>query len=83
MVKLVDTTDLKSVVLWDVPVQVRLRVFILGDNMKELLSSKTMSLVCAVLNTMFAMSAFWQGSFIWGILCMCLGGYCYSNYLED
>ena len=27
MVKLVDTTDLKSVVLSDVPVQVRLRVF--------------------------------------------------------
>ena len=51
--------------------------------MKELLSSKTMSLVCAVLNTMFAMSAFWQGSFVWGILCMCLGGYCYSNYLKD
>ena len=51
--------------------------------MKELLSSKTMSLVCAVLNTMFAIGAFWQGSFVWGILCMCLGGYCYSNYLED
>ena len=53
------------------------------DNMKEFLNSKKMSLVCAILNVIFALSAFWQGSFIWGVLCMCLGGYCYSNYLND
>ena len=51
--------------------------------MKEFLSSKKMSLACAILNVIFAISAFWNGSFIWGILCMCLGGYCYSNYLDD
>ena len=58
-------------------------ILFLGDNMKEFFSSKKMSLVCAILNMVFAVSALLQGSFLWGVLCMCLGGYCYSNYLKD
>ena len=53
------------------------------DNMKDFLSSKKMSLFCAILNLLFAISSFLYGSFVWGVVCLFLSGYCYSNYLND
>jgi len=50
--------------------------------MKELFNSKWFSLFCAALNVLFALSAFFQGSWLFGLLCLGLGGYCFSNYLE-
>jgi len=49
--------------------------------MREIFNSKWFSLVCAVLNGMFAVSAFMQGSYIFTIFCGCLCAYCLSNYL--
>jgi len=51
--------------------------------MKNFLSSRNVSLGCAVINGVFALSAALSNSWIWfGISCV-LGAWCFNNYLKD
>ena len=59
------------------------KVIKIGENMKDILSSKWFSLLCGILNGVFAASAFLNGAWLWAILCMCLSGYCFSNFVGD
>jgi hypothetical protein len=45
-----------------------------------MLSSKRISLICAVINACFATQALMHASWGFALLCGCLAGYCYSNY---
>ena len=71
-------TDIYKINIYDLNELIQI-----DNSYKEFFSSKKISLICAILNMVFAVSALLQGSFFWGILCVCLGGYCYSNYLKD
>jgi hypothetical protein len=51
--------------------------------MKKFFSSKLFSLFCAILNGIFAISAFLQGSWLFGLLCFALASYCFSNFVEN
>jgi len=53
-----------------------------GEKM-EFLSSRSFSLVCAILNGVFALSAFGSGSWGFGLLCSVFCCYCTSNYLKS
>ena len=48
----------------------------------SLLTSKNFSLLCAVLNGVFALNAFSGGSWLFGLVCTVFCGYCASNYLK-
>ena len=51
--------------------------------MKEFLSSKNVSLGCAAINAVFAVSAVLNGSWIWFGVSTGLAALCYHNYLKD
>jgi len=48
----------------------------------DILNSKNFSLLCAVLNGIFAFHCFTTGSLIFGLICIAFCGYCTSNYLK-
>ena len=50
--------------------------------MMEILSSKYMSLACAVINTAVAVGCLTRGQWGWFVLSAGLAGYCYSNYAK-
>ena len=50
--------------------------------MNNFLASKGVSLACAILNGIFAISAFTNGSILMAIICSVLCGYCTNNYLK-
>ena len=49
--------------------------------MKDFLASRNFSLACALLNGVFALSAFSNGSWLFGLLCAGFAGLCTRNYL--
>ena len=48
----------------------------------EILNSKNVSLMCAMLNGALALHSFVTGSLIVGVLCLVFCGYCTNNYLK-
>jgi len=50
--------------------------------MKDFLSSKNVSLGCAVVNSVFAYNSFVAGSWGWFVACTGLALYCLRNYLK-
>jgi len=52
-----------------------------GEKM-EFLSSKSFSLICAILNGIFALSAFSNSSWGFGLRCLAFCCYCTNNYLK-
>ena len=48
--------------------------------MMKILSSKYMSLACAMLNTALAVDSLSRGQWGWFILTAGLAGYCFGNY---
>jgi len=50
--------------------------------MKNFLSSKNVSLGCAVINGVFALSAIASQSWIWFAVSAGLAGFCFNNYLR-
>ena len=48
--------------------------------MMDFLNDKNVSLGCAILNAMFAINAFFSGSWVWFGLCSLFACYCYRNY---
>jgi hypothetical protein len=48
----------------------------------NLLTSKNFSLLCAILNGAFALNAFSDGSWLFGLVCTAFCGYCMNNYLK-
>jgi len=50
--------------------------------MREFLSSRNVSLGCAVINAVFAVVAALSGSWIWFGVSAGLGALCYHNYMK-
>jgi len=46
----------------------------------DFLSSRRFSLICAILNTAFAVHSFSSGSIAWGVICTAFAGFCFYNY---
>jgi hypothetical protein len=51
--------------------------------MKEFLSSPKVSLGCAAINAVFALSSLINGSWMWFFICAALSGFCFNNYYKD
>ncbi len=50
--------------------------------MKQFLASRNFSLACALFNGIFALNAFGNGSWLFGILCTGFFALCMKNYLD-
>lgn len=48
--------------------------------MGEVLASKNFSLFCAVLNGAFAVQAFSNSNWLWGLICVAFCVFCANNY---
>ena len=46
----------------------------------DFLTSKKMSLACAILNGAFALQAFYVQNWTWGLICVAFCGLCTYNY---
>jgi len=51
--------------------------------MRDFLASSNFSLACALFNGFFALSAFANGSWMFGLLCTGFAAYCGNNYLKS
>ena len=51
--------------------------------MREFLSSKKLSLGCAIINALCAVSAALSGSWMWFGISVGLTAFCYYHYIQD
>ena len=49
--------------------------------MNNILQNRNMSLVCAIINSVFALHSFANGSWIFGLVCVAFAVFCGRNYL--